>query len=335
MMKVNEWTLNGEQRMRLRLSPLAAAVLEEDRLAFHAKSPSQLVCTVFENHHAGSPASIGRTLAGRQQALTELLGDALAVKRLIRREEQELITRCQWEKGDDLLPIRVQKRAKELLLSCETLEGKYYSKSGSYFRAVLEDYCRLTPTQRQRVYFAQRFELVEYAILQGRQLRVVTESDNVFLVHPYSLETDKLVSNWYLAGYSRREGEGVREKQPASFRMATLKSVTVMGDKASIPAEQRRELERLILNQGVQFLLEKPCRILVRMTDHGIKRYNRMPSLRPACQRINGEEWEFYCTLLQAKRYFMRLGAGCKVISPPELREELAKEFASAAEIYK
>lgn len=328
------WRINEEQRLTLRPSPVAMAVLEEDKLIYGAKSNSQLLCRIFENHYATASASIGRVLAAREQELTELLGAGDAVSKLLERQERELLA-VHWEKGEDGIPIRVRNRTRDILESCQGLEGRYYKRYGQYFRAVLEDYCRLSPVDRQRVYFAQRFARIQAAMAQGLQLRVRTQRGAVFLMHPCVLSPDKLMTNWYLAGYSRLEGEGVRQKQPASFRVASLDAVEVLDKKAVVSAELRRELDRRIVEQGIQFLLDDFAVVQVRMSPRGVDMYSRLTTLRPICHKKNGDLWEFHCTLLQAERYFVRMGAHCKVEAPEELRQRMAKKFADAAEIYK
>lgn len=328
------WTINGEQRMRLQLSPLAMAVIEEDKLAFGVKSHSELLCRIFENHYVVSPASIGRTLTLREQELTALLQNPAAVRRMLDHEKQQLLCRRKYETVGGKQMIRLQNRTVATLLACEVIEEAYYRHPVDYLRAVVEDYCRLTAVERQRVYFAALFETMEAALHQNRLLQVVTQREDAYLVEPCVLQTDKLSSNYYLAGYSRPEGADAQERKAASFRVTALKSVTLLKAKMEDPHGLQRDMQERIVRQGIQFLLDDSCRIRVRLTENGVKKYHRLTSLRPVGKPIGDGVWEFDCTELQAQRYFLRMGADCEVLEPASLRERLAAELKAAAEKY-
>ena len=169
---MDEWDINYEQRMVLRLSELADAVVDEDKRDMQAKSPSEFVCRVFENYYETAGASVGRTLVRQKEALEELLGrsdDVVDV--LLRRVRQELMEKHgHYEKSDAKLPIRLQNNTCKKLKSCKGLEGEYYSRPSLYVKAVVEDYCRLMPTQRERIYWKDRFAVIETAIRQRQSV---------------------------------------------------------------------------------------------------------------------------------------------------------------------
>lgn len=338
------WSMNEQNRMRLRLSPLAMAVYEEEEIALQIKSPSDWACTIFENYYDHSPASIGRTLANRTQILKEILGDASLVRKLIESEKQQLLDQCQWEKGDTLLPVRIQNNALETLMSCEKAEEKYYKKCGNYFCAVIESYCRLDWATRQRVFFSPLFEQVTAAIQQKKLIRVTIESrrnqegnkQRTYLMRPCILQTDKLASNWYVAGFSCQDEDEQRNMKPASFRMASILDLKMLNKSTFVSSDQHRDLETQITQKGIQFLVGEQIRIRVKMTESGEKQYYRIATLRPKGQRISGtkDEWEFHCTPLQAERYFLRLGQECQILEPLSLRKKMAEIFSAAAEKY-
>lgn len=333
---MDEWDINYEQRMVLRLSELAAAVVEEDKRDLKAKSPSDFVCRVFENYYETAGASIGRTLLHNGEELRDLLGEnSIAVDVLLRRMEQDLILQHgHYEKSEEKLPIRLQNETCKKLKACKALEGNYYSRPSLYLKAVMEEYCRQLPIQRERIYLSDRLQCIETAIHEKRQLRLETESGRVYLVHPCKLITDKLANGWYLAGFSRKEDQGVRSKKPASFRVSAMASVELTDKQAVVSAQLHKELDKMIRQRGVQFLVEEPCRILVKMSEAGKRNYGRIKTLRPPCCASDSDIWEFYCTELQAQRYFMRMAADCEIIEPESLRQRIKEELEKAAENY-
>ena len=332
------WSVNDEQRMVLRLSELAVSVMEEDNLNYSTKSPSDFFCRVFENYYESSNASIGRVLVRQTEQLHTILGEQATpamLKALNKHKEAELLALQEdMEKGSVQVPIRLQNKAMEKLLDCEAVEGAYYSWPRLYMQAVLEEYFRLPSFRRERIYFAERFGEMENALAEHRQMRITTRSGNVFLIHPCELRTDKLDNGWYLAGYSRLVGSPISEKRPASFRVAHLKDVEILRDKAVVSAQDRKELSRKIQTQGVQFLTENPRQILVRMSPKGARTYADMMTMRPSCQNKDGDIWEFNCTRLQALRYFCRMASDCEILAPAGLRRDMAKFLRSSAKKY-
>ena len=323
---MGKWTVNDEQRMTLTLSDLAGAVIEEDFENFKPKSPSDYFCRIFENHYESSNASIGRYLQRLEEQLHNVLGTnatPAVLKALYEHKETELVAlKNSVDKGDVEDSIRLQNQTRDLLLDCEDMEGKYYSRTRLYMEAVLEDYFRLTPAQRERIYYAGNFHLIDTAIAERRQLKVTVSSGKTFLVHPYKLMTDKLSNGWYLICYTRRPADPISEKRVSTLRVAHLKSISILKETASIPAHQKQELAKQLHNRGVQFLTAEPVKILVKMSEKGKNKYAGMMTMRPRCRKKNGDIWEFYCTKMQAKRYFCRMAADCQIIEPLDLREE-------------
>ena len=254
---------------------------------------------------------------------------------LEKETEKKLLETCAVGERDGVIPIRIQNGTLDKLLACEDLEGTYYSRPGLYFAAVIEQYCRLENKLREQIYYKQRHEKIQSAIAGGWQLKVITQKEKTYMVHPVRLLTDKLANAWYLAGYSRKPGSSIKEKTAASFRISALKKVELTREKASLSEHLLKDMDRMLRSRGVQFLVAQQEQILVRMTQEGMKKYSRISTLRPVCRKKTGDIWEFHCTQMQAKRYFIRLGADCEILSPETLRQEMAQELESAAMLYK
>ena len=225
--------------------------------------------------------------------------------------------------GEDT--IRLQNKTVDILLSCEKAEGKYYNRVRLYMEAVLEDYFRLTPAQRERIYFAESFDIIESAIANRQQLKVVVGSGKVFWVHPYKLMTDKLSNAWYLVCYTRLPDEPIDSKRISTLRVAHLQSVEIKKAVASISAQEKQALNKRLQTQGVQFLTTEPCVIRVKMSQRGKEKYAGMTTMRPRCRKKVGDVWEFYCTKMQAMRYFCRMASHCQIIEPEELRQDMIR----------
>lgn len=326
---MGEWTINAEQRLTLTLSDLAGAVIEEDKENFFPKSPSDYFCRIFENFYELSQASIGMTLQRQEESLHEVLGanaTPAVIKALSKQKEKELLElKNSIEIGDFEDSIRLHNSTVDTLLDCEALEGKYYRRVRLYMQAVLEDYFRLSPAQRERIYFADYFQRVETAIAEKRQLKVTVGSGKTFMVHPYKLMTDKLSNAWYLVCYTRRQEDPIDNKRIATLRVAHLQSVELTKAKSSLSLRDQQELAKNLGIRGVQFLTAEPCLIRVKMTERGKQKYAGMVTMRPRCRKKVGDVWEFYCTKMQARRYFCRMAADCQILEPLDLREDMIR----------
>ena len=135
-------------------------------------------------------------------------------------------------------------------------------------------------------------------------------------------------------GQGRPEGQPLSQRKCASLRVSNMVSVELLQQKASFTAAQRREVERKIREVGVQFLVEEPCLIRVKMSKDGKKKYAGMSTMRPPCSKREGDEWEFYCSQRQALWYFSRMARDCEILEPKQLRRDMIRYLKKSLENY-
>lgn len=351
-----EWKINDEQRIALGFSKLAFAVIDQDMMQFRAKSMSAFVCRVFESYYGSASASIARTLSRMEEDLSQSLHSVppqtvrTVVDILVARKRDTLKREhTAGVRGEHTRSLRLHNKTLDLLRECMHTEAAYYRTMGAYVRAVVEEYCRLPYIQRERIYFKDRFDLIENAAKLGRKLRVTIQDGRKFIVYPQmaqtgadsdqsdcrSIETDRLNTAHYLVGYSRTPDQRKKDKIAASFRIVSLMDVEMDDETSSIGEDDRKKLADLIKKRSVEFLLHEPTEIQVRLTPNGVYRLSRISHLRPRCIRQDGDIYTFESTQMQAEFYFIRMGEDCEILAPRSLRERFAEIYAAAAEIYR
>ena len=90
------------------------------------------------------------------------------------------------------------------------------------------------------------------------------------------------------------------------------------------------------LKYGVEYPLlsanEEP--VIVRLNDKGLKLYKRIYLYRPTPDKIEGNDYYFYCSHGQIIHYFKRFGSNAVIISPKELLTKMKNYYFAAGKKY-
>ena len=331
---MREWKINDGQRMTINLGTMANAVVDQDMLEFQSRSLSDFICCVFKNFYQDANASIGRTLEREETSLLSVLDAKYLPQDTCHKVVDLLEAHTHYPKGSTTENVRLQNATVKIIKSCEYLENQYYPRISSYIKAVIEEYCRLPYIRREKIYFKDSFKRISDAIQEKKQLEVTVQDGRRFLVHPCYILSDKLDTANYLAGFSRYPGEKIRQRIPASFRIASLINIDELEDQAVVGKEDRSFLDKKIETRGVQFLLNQETVVRVKLTENGQFKLSRMTALRPRCARREGDIYTFECTELQAEYYFTSMGADCEVLEPLSLRSKFADIYLAASKEY-
>jgi len=256
------------------------------------------------------------------------------LERLLREEESKLAARHTGY-GSAHAPFShtLSGEAVDAMMDADR-EGKYYTVS-QYFKAVIEDYCRQSPSRREELYFADFFATLRGAIANQQQLDICNRKNVRYQVHPYKILTDPNGSCHYLVCYARTKKQPIHKKAPFSFRISHLSAVRSTGAQAFLSEKERTVLEDALQNQGVQFLMSSCETVKVKLTPKGIQKLNRHATLRPLqeCPPV-GNVYTFRCTETQAEYYFLKLGDDAEILEPARLRDRFAKLHTRAAAAY-
>ena len=150
--------------------------------------------------------------------------------------------------------------------------------------------------------------------------------------------SDKGYNYNYLVGLSK-EANAKEDEIIASFRISNISSYKSTGRSGRLSEAQKKEIAGKIHAVGVQFLVNNPETIAVRLTDKGKKMYERQAHLRPAYQtRIDNHDgtwtYEFACTARQVRYFFFKYGADAEVLYPAYLRDSFREQYEEALAVY-
>ena len=102
-----------------------------------------------------------------------------------------------------------------------------------------------------------------------------------------------------------------------------------------LSAAEKKEIRQKINTNSVSFLIGDDCEIIVRLTEAGRKIYENTLFLRPSLKSLDNKGcYHFICTRMQAAQYFLRFGANAEILSPIELRQDFARFYRDASDLY-
>ena len=146
---------------------------------------------------------------------------------------------------------------------------------------------------------------------------------------PYAIRADEWSSYHYLIGMTEN---GVF----LNFRISMIQNLRASSRKIPLSETDRKNLEKKILTNGIQFLSGTAEPIIVRLTPAGQNLYSTIMHLRPHYKEYHPETgiYEFCCTPLQARYYFFRFGKEAEILAPESLRNIFEQAHQEAAELY-
>ncbi len=183
----------------------------------------------------------------------------------------------------------------------------------SFYRRMLLAYSKKTKNEREKIIHSENYEALNKAILRGVRACVVLKNGDIMNgVSIYSIASSRDELFNYVLAYS--------DKNNHTVRLATIKSVSLMTEKAIIPEKNIKLFEKQIEN-GAQYPFypsdDEPIR--VELTEKGKKLFQKIYLYRPIPVKIEGNIYTFNCSANQALYYFERFGESALILSPKKL----------------
>ena len=336
-----------ESRQHLNLSQFAFDTIENDKYVFQEKpSLSKILNRIFAKYRDYADASIGNAclrykeqLEKRVEALPSNPTKTSIISALIESYKSELITKANSYPREHQFKFQLDRQNFEYVMDWRDTENAYEGVPGRFIKAVLEEYARKPLIERESILFRDLIELIKACVDSHLSLTITLNNGARYEVRPYGVLTDAGNNYHYLVGYSRRAGDKGEDKQ-SSFRLSNIREHKLYyGRSGKIPEKQKKSLEHRISSVGVQFLLQEPDRIRIRLSGRGKTMYESQAHLRPAFTNREmepGGSWiyEFSCTQIQAQFYFFKFGAEAEILTPHNLRETFAADYENARKIY-
>jgi predicted DNA-binding transcriptional regulator YafY len=210
----------------------------------------------------------------------------------------------------------------------------YQDKIGTYFKALLEEYCQLPYVERERIYFRNQKDEIDLAIQNKQLLRIVTRKQFISYVKPLELCHDKEHMYHYLVGYASTNKNG--PWKIVSFRLSSISECKRQVHSGYLTLDQKNKIRKAIAETGIQYLAGSDTRQIIRVefTSYGEKQYRQILHLRPQYVSHDGLIYEFDCTLKQAEDYFFKFGHNARILEPIHLAEKFQRKYHNAAKKY-
>lgn len=183
----------------------------------------------------------------------------------------------------------------------------------SYYRRLFLAYSQKTKNEREKIIYSDNFETLQKAIKKGVKACVCLKSGDVMndvTVYAVAPAKDELFN--YVLSYNG--------KQNSTIRLASIKNVSLLPQKAEIPAVNKELFDKQIAC-AAQYPMyntdDEP--IKVQLTEKGKKLFNKIYLYRPTPISIEGDVYTFNCSGNQLLYYFERFGDSALILSPKRL----------------
>lgn len=183
----------------------------------------------------------------------------------------------------------------------------------SFYRRLFVSYSQKTKTEREKIIYRENFELMQRAMKKGVKVLLRLQSGEVLnrlSIYSVSPAKDELFN--YLLAYGN--------KHNYTMRLASVRSVALLSEKAEIPEDYRKLFERQVAC-AAQYPMystdDEP--IKVQLTEKGKKLFNKIYLYRPTPTSIDGDIYTFNCSANQLLYYFERFGDSALILSPKKL----------------
>lgn len=325
---------NEDHKQRVNLSSFARSVIELDKSLFDTEgSLSGFLNRIITAFYETADASIDLAVGERRQQLL-LSGFAPDIVSQLEEEyRSHLIQKLlEYPSGNSFL-FRLNNQNFKLLYE-DRAESTTYNAPSKYLKALLEEYARLSPSKREKIYYAPIIKKqLEPALASGRLLEV-QPGDRAFYIKPYGLMSDPFNSHIYLVGLTFPVDTPSAQATVASFRISRLIQIKQKKQSGKLSPEERRVIEKHLRQVGVQYLVGSSDRIKVRLSPTGRQAFLQRSYMRPVPEQVEGDVYTFRCTAMQIRNYFLSFGKDAEILEPLSLRQVFATLYHEAAAIY-
>ena len=338
---------SADFKQHINLSSYAYSIIQNDMQSFMEKpSLSGFLNKVIEEYRDFANASVSVALTRQKDTLSHTLENlkdspdkSIIMDTLIKQYQHELQEQIASYPKGVYVKFRLNKKNFSSLFEEECPESEYYDSQGKYIKAIIEEYVRKTPLERETVFYSGRLSFIQSCIKSGLLLKVTTRKKWVYEVKPYSIEIDPSGLYHYLVGIATSPARPEIAPQISSFRISLLSDVNSRPKNyksGKVTQREAEEIKNQLQKKGVQFLLSNQEEIAVKLDDISQKMFSSQLHLRPHPDTVDEDGiYHFTCTQHQISYYFFKFGAHAEIVSPKSLRERFAQQYIEAVRLYK
>ncbi len=200
----------------------------------------------------------------------------------------------------------------------------YISVSG-YFRNLIFEYLSYPQYKREEIIYLDRVNKINEAISKNTTI-FCKMYDETTTIKPYKLATSKEEVYTYLVGINDKN-------MVRTYNISTLSEIIIKNEPFTFTKDEKNLFEEIIKN-GINFAYPKAYSVTIKLSDEGIKMFDRRYVNRPIPVSIDGNVYKFSCSFYQLKSYFLAFGKEA-YIEGKRLRDEINLEYQNAIDAYK
>jgi len=326
---------NEEHKQRVNLSSFARSVVEMDRSVFAPEGTlSGFLNRIITAFRERADASIDVAVEERQADLRQNGYPEDMIGKLTEEYRRQLCQKKEAYPQGESVTFRLNNHNFCLLYE-EQAEQNHYAAPSKYLKALLEEYARLSPSERERVYYSQWIESLLEPAVEAGSLLAVKLSGRSFWVKPYAVMADPYNSHLYLVGMSRPQDGPSSESVIASIRITRIEDIRLRRHPSGkLTVDDRREIEQKLRQVGVQYLIGNQDEITLTLTEKGKREFLQRSYMRPVPDQIENGVYRFSCTRQQIRNYFISFGKEVQILTPQDLHREFMEFYKEALERY-
>lgn len=194
----------------------------------------------------------------------------------------------------------------------------------SFYRRMFSDYASKPKTEREKIIFKENYDLITESIKKSVKVLIDTKNGSVKSTSVYKIAAAKdELFNYVLST------DGFKLY---TIRLANVKTVSLMKDKAEISDEDKNVFNRQI-RSGAQYQIFRGENELVKvkMSDKGKFLFKKIYLYRPVPIKTEGNYYYFDCSVNQATHYFKRFGKDGIIVAPKSAADIMRDFYAAAA----
>ena len=206
-----------------------------------------------------------------------------------------------------------------------------------YFCRMLMSYARNPLSIREQIVHKDTYEFLQKACRNKQSISFITnrKHESVHEVLPYALSVGKDELFNYLLCQEQNKESGKYEA--ATYRLCRIAKARRVRTISVLSDDVKRHLDKMDL-YGAQYAINDDEEACVKLSENGVRLFNRIYFGRPAVNRIekDGENslYFFDCSRNQLFLYFRRFEAENAIVLYPESLQQQIIEFHRKALIF-
>lgn len=354
----------NDKKQHINLSDEAWEIIKRDIIVFSGnklyQSKSGFLNKIFYNFYESANASITLRCIEKEEELEDIFSSKefnslniderdTIITDMLDFYKNSLIAKSLCYKKGHGEKFRINISNVKILKN--SMENKNYNNSiGGYLKAIFEEYALLSEFERERIFFKNIIDNIEYAINAKIKVKIYAKQKSFlnqnsfelikYYVSPFKILKDKSNSFNYLVGIFEEinKNDTLKNREIGSFKIANIENIALCKSmNGFISKEVKQNIEQAIRLKGLEYIRDDLIDVTVKFTHKGFEEFNMLGTFMCDTFKCIDKEkliFVFRCTEQQAIDCFLKLCHNVEIIEPDFLRKKFFKYYKEAISIY-